>query len=84
MACGLPIITTANGPDELVRDGVDGFIVPQRDPAAIAEKLELLRADPELRRRMGASAALRAHEFTWAVYCRRFQGLLDKGEMHEG
>ena len=83
MACGLPVITTANGPDELVRDGIDGFIVPQRDPAAIAEKLELLRADPELRRKMGASAALRAREFTWTVYCQRFQSLLDSGDLHE-
>lgn len=79
MACGLPVITTANGPDELVRDGVDGFIVPQRDPAAIAEKLELLRTNPELRKQMGESAALRAREFTWNVYCARFQQLLNRG-----
>ena len=84
MACGLPVITTANGPDELVRDGLDGFIVPQRDAAAIAEKLELLRGNPELRRKMGASAALRAREFTWAVYCQRFQALLDGGDTREG
>ena len=84
MACGLPVITTANGPDELVRDGIDGFIVPQRDPNAIAEKLELLRADPELRRKMGASAARRAHEFTWSVYCQHFQSLLDTGDLREG
>ena len=84
MACGLPVITTANGPDELVRDGIDGFIVPQRDPAAIAEKLELLRANPELRGKMGASAAVRAREFTWAMYCQRFQSLLDAGDLYEG
>jgi glycosyltransferase involved in cell wall biosynthesis len=77
MACGLPVIATANGPDELVRDGVDGFIVPMRDSGAITEKLELLRANPELRRQMGASAAARAREFTWAVYCQRFQYFLD-------
>ena len=79
MACGLPVIATANGPDELVRDGVDGFIVPMRDSGAITEKLELLRANPELRRQMGASAAARAREFTWAVYCQKFQQLLGKG-----
>lgn len=79
MACGLPVIATANGPDELVRDGVDGFIVPARNPDAIAEKLELLRANPELRQQMGASAAVRAREFTWAAYCRKFQQLLDRG-----
>ena len=84
MACGLPVIATANGPDELVRDGVDGFIVPMRDSGAITEKLELLRANPELRRQMGASAAARAREFTWSVFCQRFQRLLDGGNVCEG
>jgi glycosyltransferase involved in cell wall biosynthesis len=83
MACGLPVITTANGPDELVRDGIDGFIVPQRDPSAIVEKLELLRADADLRRRMGENAARRAREFTWAAYCQRFQHLLDGDGAYE-
>jgi glycosyltransferase involved in cell wall biosynthesis len=83
MACGLPVITTANGPDELVRDGVDGFIVPMRDSDAITEKLELLRANPALRRQMGASAAARAREFTWAVYCQRFQKLLDGSDVRD-
>ena len=77
MACGLPVITTANGPDELVRDGVDGFIVPECDADAIAARLELLRSDSALRRHMGESAALRAREFTWQQYFMRFQRFLD-------
>jgi len=81
MACGLPVIATANGPDELVRDGVDGFIVPMRDSGAITEKLELLRANPEMRRQMGESAAARARQFTWTAYCQRFQQFLDAGNV---
>ena len=68
MACGLPVIVTANGPADIVRDGVDGFIIPSRDPDAIAERLEMLRADPALRAEMGRQAALRAAEFGWPAY----------------
>jgi glycosyltransferase involved in cell wall biosynthesis len=68
MACGLPVIVTPNGPGDIVRDGIDGFIVPARDEAAIADRLERLYADPELRARMGRNASERAREFTWAAY----------------
>jgi glycosyltransferase involved in cell wall biosynthesis len=69
MACGLPVICTDRGPDDLVRDGVEGFIVPIRSPEAIAEKLTLLRGDPALRERMSRAALARAAEFNWARYC---------------
>ena len=59
MACGVPVITTPNC-GSVVRDGVDGFIVPIRDPEAIADKIELLLADRALRERMGRSARARA------------------------
>jgi glycosyltransferase involved in cell wall biosynthesis len=68
MASGLPVITTPNGPAEVVRDGVDGFIVPIRDVDAIADRLDRLRADPELRMYMGRNARMRAREFTWSRY----------------
>ena len=68
MASGLPVITTPNGPGDLVRDGVDGFVVPIRDVDAIVEKLEYLRAHPEDRLRMGQNARERAKEFTWEQY----------------
>ena len=69
MAMGLPIITTPNtaGPD-LITDGVEGFIVPIRSSAAIAERLDLLRRNPDLRADMSERAQLRAREFTWEQY----------------
>jgi glycosyltransferase involved in cell wall biosynthesis len=45
LAAGLPVITTPNA-GSVVRDGVDGFIVPIRDAEAIAAKLDLLARDP--------------------------------------
>ena len=70
MASGLPVITTPNGPADVVRDGIDGFVVPIRDPAAIAEKLDCLRSNPALRAEMGRRARARAEQFDWARYCR--------------
>jgi len=38
MACGLPVICTANtGGEDIVRDGVDGFIIPIRDVEALKQ-----------------------------------------------
>ncbi len=71
MASGLPIITTSHGPGDIVRDGVEGFIVPIRDSEAIADRLEHLRANPEMRAEMGRSARQRALEFTWKAYCEK-------------
>ena len=54
MACGLPVVTTdVDGLPEAVGDGVEGFLVPPRDPAATADALARLAASPELRQRMG-------------------------------
>ena len=71
MACGLPVITTANGPAGIVRDGVDGFVVSQRNPQALHEKLELLYRDRDRCLAMGRNAAERAREFSWAAYARQ-------------
>ncbi len=71
MASGLPVIATANGPGDLVRDGIDGFIVPERDASAVAERLHRLWRDPGLRLRMGRSAAQRAQQFGWDAYTRK-------------
>ncbi len=68
MACGLPVIVTANGPGDIVRDGIDGFVIPVRDPDAIADRLVALQRDPALRAQMGRSAAQRAAEFGWSAY----------------
>jgi colanic acid/amylovoran biosynthesis glycosyltransferase len=54
MAVGVPVVVTdVGGMRELVTDGVDGFVVPSRDPAALAAALLELAADSELRQKMG-------------------------------
>jgi len=72
MAMGLPIIATSHtaAPD-LIEDGREGFIVPIRSSAAIAEKLERLHRDRALINHLGAQAATRAAHFTWDNYGQR-------------
>jgi starch synthase len=73
MACGVPVIATENtGAADLFTDGVEGFIVPIRDSAAIREKLSLLFESPELRDRMSAAALARVRSIGgWSDYGQR-------------
>jgi colanic acid/amylovoran biosynthesis glycosyltransferase len=63
MAVGLPVVVTdVGGMREAVTDGVHGFVVPPRDPAALAAALLELAADGELRQKMGDEGRRRAVE----------------------
>jgi glycosyltransferase involved in cell wall biosynthesis len=54
MAAGKPVIgTTVGGIPEVVHDGITGFLVPPKDPAAIASAIRSLIADPEKMKAMG-------------------------------
>lgn len=67
MACGLPVITSCSaGVAELIRNGVDGFILEKpRDAKELADIIQRLFADAELRTKIGEAAASVAHEWTW-------------------
>lgn len=57
MACALPIVATQNsGAEELVTDGIEGFIIPARDPEILREKVLYLYENPEIRENMGRAA----------------------------
>ena len=60
LASSLPIITTNSGSiTEVVDDGVEGFVVAQRDSAAFADALEKVITDAELERRLAVAARAR-------------------------
>lgn len=60
MSMGLPVIATKmGGPVEQVAEGETGFLIPPGDPQALADKIELLMGDAELRRQMSEAAPLR-------------------------
>lgn len=61
MAAGRPVVTTdCGGMSEVVTDGVDGMVVGVGDISAMADRLEDLARDAELRRTIGARAAATA------------------------
>jgi colanic acid/amylovoran biosynthesis glycosyltransferase len=56
MATGLPVISTYHaGIPELVEDGISGFLVPEKDVDALADKIEYLITHPEMWPQMGAA-----------------------------
>lgn len=72
MASGLPVVVSEHTfGEDVITDGVDGYVVPIRDADAIAERLRHLHANPELRASMGAAARRRAEEFSWERYGER-------------
>lgn len=66
MASSLPAVCTGvGGVGELLHDGVTGYLVPPRDPAALAERLSTLLESEQQRRQFGEAARARVEaEFT--------------------
>jgi glycosyltransferase involved in cell wall biosynthesis len=63
-ACGLPVITTYES-GSVIRDGVEGFIIPKDDISALADRIRLLAQDDHLRKTMSRAARERAMRFPW-------------------
>jgi glycosyltransferase involved in cell wall biosynthesis len=64
MSACLPVVASRDGgPEEIITDGVDGLLHPRGDVSALAQILERLGGDPELRDRLGRAAAQRAKDF---------------------
>jgi len=78
MQFSLPVVSTFEGaiPD-VVDDDVTGFLVPQKDATALADKLELLIKDPGLRQKMGAAGRAKyEREFTLEKFEKRMVEIL--------
>jgi glycosyltransferase involved in cell wall biosynthesis len=81
MLSGLPVVASGlSGIPELVEDGRTGFLVVPGDPWSVADKLERLALDPELRHRMGAAGRRKVvSEFDLSTGARL---LLDQIQLH--
>lgn len=70
LAVGVPVVTTeASG--SVVRDGIEGFVVPVRDADSLASHIEKIIEDRNLRERMAQAAKERAKDYTQAKYAER-------------
>jgi glycosyltransferase involved in cell wall biosynthesis len=77
MSRGRAVIgTRPGGHADLIVDGESGLLVPAGDAAALAEAMRTLLARPDLRRRLGAAAELRAEEASGDRLLPAYEGLL--------
>lgn len=67
LASGLPCIVTFEA-GSVVRDGIEGFVVPRGDVPSLKERLLRLYHDGVLRRQMSVAARQRAEEYSWQHY----------------
>jgi D-inositol-3-phosphate glycosyltransferase len=79
MACSTPVIGSAvGGIKSTVRDGETGFLVPPRDPAALAERLAWLYHHPQHAQRLGWAGMHRAYRhYTWRKVAARIADIYE-------
>ncbi|MBP2685862.1 MAG: glycosyl transferase [Deltaproteobacteria bacterium] len=87
MAASLPVVTTLNA-GSVVRDGIDGFIVPIRDRDDLKRRLLFLYENRDAARAMGEAARKRVGDFSWETYESRlidlYGELMGAGQVRTG
>lgn len=83
MAMGTPVIASeVGGLAHLVRDGYNGYLVPSRDPAALAARiLDVLECEG-CRRRLGRQALLYAQGFAWSNIVQKMHAVYQQANTH--
>jgi len=78
MHYALPVVSTYEGAiPEIIDDGVTGFLVPPRDPRALAEKLEVLMNDAALRERLGEAGRRKVEQqYTFNIFEQKLSKIL--------
>ncbi|MFZ2188001.1 MAG: glycosyltransferase family 4 protein [Candidatus Moraniibacteriota bacterium] len=73
LATGLPLISTnTGGASELVIDGENGFIIKFKDSQDIADKIEKLILDEELRKKMALASRALAEKMSWESVAQKY------------
>ena len=78
MACGTPVVATAvGGLPETVKDGLNGSLIRDRNPEALAEKISLLLNDVRLRGLLASQARESVAALDWPTVAGRVAGLYE-------
>jgi glycosyltransferase involved in cell wall biosynthesis len=79
MALGVPVVSTCcpSGPEEILRGGVDGLLVPVGDHRRLASAIARLLAGPDLRRWFGERGRLRAEDFSADRIAERYSDCME-------
>ena len=73
LAAGLPVVgTTGMGAPDMVAEGAGGFVVEKNNPAALADKIEVLLKDKSLRERLGQYNREKAGQYDWNAVARQY------------
>ncbi len=76
MACALPVIASnVGGNNEIVHDGVNGYLIEGDDIATLAARLTQLISESELRRRLGAAGRQIALQYDWHTIMKKYNRL---------
>jgi len=79
MSCGLPVVSfdCPYGPADIITDGVDGFLIKNRDVQAFADRVCQLIEDKELRVRMGQAAIKSSQRYRADVIMPKWKELFE-------
>jgi glycosyltransferase involved in cell wall biosynthesis len=73
MACGIPIIVSKeSNMGEIIREGVHGFIVKDRNPLSYKDRIELLINDTEMLNNMAIQCRSLAINYSWEKQAKRY------------
>lgn len=76
LALGKPVIATAvGGIPEIVKDDVNGILIPPRSPEPIAKALDRLLSNSGLRRKLGRAAAESVKDYAWDKTVEKYEGV---------
>ena len=80
MSCGLPVVASdcPYGPAEIITDGVDGFLIKDRDVETFADKVCQLIEDETLRKKMGEAGILSSKRFSADIIMPQWKALFER------